>query len=377
MARPIYIFAGGGTGGHLYPGLAVAEALQRLEEDARIVFACSHRPIDRRILDPTAHAVVVQPVRPLPRRPGEVFRFLRAWGASWLQARQMVRDLRPAAVLGLGGFAAGPVVRRAAVEGAPTALINSDAVPGRANRYLADRCDVIFTQFPVAATHFRAKHGDKVRCVGCPVRAGIVAADRDEAMRCFALDPSRRTLLVLGGSQGARSVNEAVAALAADLETLADQWQVLHVTGPDGVGTTAASGAVRRVAYCERMDLAYAAADLALCRSGASTMAELAATGTPAVLMPYPYHADDQQRLNAAGFSEAGAGEIVTDAVEPAVNAEALRRELIPLMSDPARLTRMTEAAKAIGGQDAAEEVAAWLVGSGHAQPGGAAPRRS
>ncbi len=362
MARPIYIFAGGGTGGHLYPGLAVGEALQRAEPDARIVFACSDRPIDRRILDPTPHGVVVQPVRPLPRRPAKVGGFLLAWGASWLQARQMVRDLRPAAVLGLGGFAAGPVVRRAAGEGVPVALINSDAVPGRANRYLADRCDVIFTQFPAAEMHFRAKHRGKVRCVGCPVRQAIARGDRDEAMRRFDLDPSRRTLLVLGGSQGARSVNEALAALSGDIEALADRWQVLHVTGPDQVDAAGASDSIRRLAYCERMDLAYATADVALCRAGASTMAELAATGTPAVLMPYPYHADDQQRLNAAGFSETGAGVIVTDAVDPAVNADALRSELIALMSDPERLERMTAAAKAIGGHAAAEEIAAWLV---------------
>ncbi len=366
MGAPIYIFAGGGTGGHLYPGLAVADELRRRRPDARVVFACSNRDVDRHILEPTGWGIVVQPVRPIPRGPLDLPGFLRAYAASWRQARQMVRDLRPAAVLGLGGFAAAPVVARAAGEGVRTGLLNPDAVPGKANRLLARRVDAVFTQFSATARCFPPRLREKVRRVGCPVRAAFAEADRDEAVRHFELDPARKTLLVNGGSLGAASINEAVEALAGDLAPLGDTWQLLHVTGRDKGGAPPAMPEgllVRRLDYCRRMDLAYAAADLALSRSGAVTVAELTATATPAVLMPYPYHADRQQTLNAADLCSAGAAVICDDAKAPAPNADALRRTLLPILGEPPRLAAMTAAAVTASGQAATCAVAAWLLG--------------
>ncbi|HUU21894.1 MAG TPA: glycosyltransferase, partial [Phycisphaerae bacterium] len=287
MTRPIYIFAGGGTGGHLYPGLAVAEQLERLDRGAQVVFACSNRPIDRRILDPLDYPVVPQPVRPLPRNPKGWIGFLKAWRRSIAQASQMIADLTPVAVLGLGGFAAGPLVRRAARVGVPTALLNPDAVPGKANRYLAKHADIIFSQFDSARERFGPGARQKVRCVGCPVRSSFLSAERPEALRHFDLRTDRKTLLVNGGSLGARLINDAVLGLKGDLAALSEAWQVLHVTGPDryaevGGAWKTAGIHTRVLPYCDRMDLAYAAADLVVGRCGASTAAELAATATPA-----------------------------------------------------------------------------------------------
>jgi len=362
-----YIFAGGGTGGHVYPGLAVAAELTRLRPDAKVVFACSRREIDRRILDPQPYAIVPQPVRPLPRRPWQVFSFARAWWASSRLARDLVRDLRPRAVLGLGGYAAGPVVKRAARRRIPTGLVNPDAVPGKANRYLAKYADVIFTQFEPTRRSFSPRLEGKVRCVGCPVRRALLGADRHEALRHFRLDPARKTLFVQGGSQGAANINQAVLALGGDLDELADTWQVLHVTGP-GQGEQVFRQAadrrilVRALEFCDRMDLAYAAAALVLGRSGAGTVAELSATGTPAVLMPYPYHADQQQQQNAAPLAEAGAAMICQDERDAALNAEALRGTLIVILRDPARLSAMEQAAGGLARPDAAATIAAWLA---------------
>ena len=366
LAGPIYIFAGGGTGGHVYPGLAVAAEVVRRQGDAKVVFACSDRPIDRQILDATPYAVVVQPVQPIPRGLAAGVRFLRAYVSSALLARQMIADLSPAAVLGLGGFAAGPLVCRAAKTRIRTGLLNPDAVPGKANRLLARRVDAIFTQFAATAECFGPAARGKVRQVGCPVRRELTAGTRDEAVRHFGLRPDRRTLFVNGGSQGAASVNEALARLAGDLDELADTWQVLHVTGRMQVGYVPHEAArihMRVVDYCERMDLAYAAADLALTRGGAGTVAELMATATPAVVMPYPYHADQQQRLNAAVLCEAGAAVIVDDAKAAEPNAARLRVDLLTILRDAGRLGQMTLAAANTRTVSAAEDVARWLTG--------------
>ena len=368
MPSNIYIFAGGGTGGHLCPGLAVAKEVTDLDGAAAIVFACSRRPIDRRILDPLPYAIVPQAVRPLPRAAGAIWPFLRAWSSSKAQAAQMIRDLRPAAVLGLGGFAAAPVVRAAAKAGVATALLNPDAVPGKANRYLAGRPDVIFTQFEATAEAFGHRVRDKVRCVGCPVRQALLTADRGQAEAHFDLLADRKTILVLGGSQGAETINAAVAVLATcdAMAELAEQWQILHITGPakdyrpPNIGADRV--AIRRLEYCQRMDLAYAAADLAVCRGGASTVAELAATATPAVILPYPHHADRQQWLNAAALAEAGGAVICEDARTTSLNVAALRSAMVPILQDGPRLAAMQAAARSAARPDAARQVANWLV---------------
>jgi UDP-N-acetylglucosamine--N-acetylmuramyl-(pentapeptide) pyrophosphoryl-undecaprenol N-acetylglucosamine transferase len=368
VTGPIFIFAGGGTGGHVYPGLAVAGELVRLRPDARIVFACSDRPIDRHILEPTPYAIVPQPVQPLPASVAAAARFIRCYLASALQARQMIADLGPSAVLGLGGFAAAPVVCRAAKCGTRTAMLNPDAVPGKANRMLARRADAIFTAFAATADKFPAAVRAKVHHVGCPVRRSFMEADRPQALDHFGLRGDRKTLVINGGSLGAASINQAVALLADELGELGGVWQVLMITGRDksGPALEARGGlCVRTLDYCERMDLACAAADLSLGRAGAGTVAELAATATPAVLMPYPYHADQHQRLNAAELCQAGAAIIVEDAGSPETNAARLRETLLPILRDPARLDTMRQAARSVKGAGAAERVARWLLGMG------------
>ena len=157
MSRNTYIFAGGGTGGHLYPGLAVADELRRVDEDAVVVFACSNRSIDRQILDSLDYPVVPQPVLPLPKSPLKFVSFLRAWKQSKALASTLLNDLKPHAVLGLGGFAAGPVVQEAAKKSVPTAMLNPDSIPGKANRFLAPpgRCNLHAVFIHDGAFHVR------------------------------------------------------------------------------------------------------------------------------------------------------------------------------------------------------------------------------
>ena len=331
------------------------------------MFACSQRDVDRLILTRTGYAFVPAPIRPLPRKLHEVPAFMSAWTRSCAIARDMIRDLRPRAVLGMGGFAAVPVLRRAARLGLKTGLLNPDAVPGKANRYLSRKVQAIFTQFESTRECFRSPDRGKVRCVGCPVRPDLNRPDRKEAIEFFELRPDRRTLLVLGGSSGSASINEAITAIAGDLVQLGGQWQVLHLTGPRGKSPSHQPGCggellIRALEYSHRMALAYAVGDLVVSRGGAVTIAELAITGTPAVIIPYPYHKDLHQKLNAEQFVSSGAGICLEDARDPSSNAAKLRSMLLPLMSDPQRLSAMGHAATDLGRPAAAGEIARWLT---------------
>ena len=362
----MYIFAGGGTGGHLYPGLAVTEEPTHFRGQARIIFCCSSRPIDRQILEPLDCPVVPQPVLPLPRSVSQIPKFLLAWWGSKALAGDLIRDLRPAAVLGLGGFAAAPLVKAAAKAHVRTALLNPDALPGKANQHLARLVDVIFTQFESTAARFPANVRTKVRCVGCPVRSELLRGDREEAIQHFELLDDRKTLLIFGGSLAAASINEAIVELADELGEFADRWQVLHVVGARksfGAADAYQRAGIhaRTLEYSHRMDLAYALADLVLSRGGASTIAELTATATPAVILPYPHHRDQQQKYNAASLVRAGAAICIPDTASR--TATSLRAELLPLMADPKRLDEMQRRAASLPKRNAASDVAKWLAG--------------
>jgi UDP-N-acetylglucosamine--N-acetylmuramyl-(pentapeptide) pyrophosphoryl-undecaprenol N-acetylglucosamine transferase len=329
MRTHLYIFAGGGTGGHLYPGLAVARELAKRDPDGRILFITGPREIDAQILDPTPYAIASLPTAPFHKSFRGGGRFLMGYLRSRRQSRRMLNNLHPAAVLGLGGYASAPLTLAAAKMGLRTGMLNPDAVPGKANLMLAKRVECIFTQFEGTRSHFRPVDQEKVLPVGCPVRTELLSAGRDEAMTHFDLDPARRTLLVFGASLGAASINEALVELVPTLIPHADRWQVLQITGRGKIGLVRTDGPLRvRVhEYCDRMDLAYAAADLAICRAGAVTVAELAATGTPSILLPYPYHKDDHQEL----------------------------------LGDEARLGTMAGAARTQARDNAAEQVARWM----------------
>lgn len=365
--HPTYIFAGGGTGGHIAPALAVAEQVRQLRPEADVLIACTEREIDRRMLEPSGYAFVPQPVRPIPRSPLRWPRFYLTWRRSLRFARDLLAERRPAAVLGLGGFAAGPAVRVAAERGLPTALLNPDAIPGKANRYLARRVGTIFTQFEVTTGHF-GEEGDKCRPVGCPIRADLLGVERRGAVEGLGLDPARRTLVVMGGSLGAQTINEAALSNVTLLAARSARWQVLHISGPGKAGEAREAYEAADVPhvvmeFCDTMGLVYAAADLVIGRAGANTIAELMATGTPAVLLPYPFHRDQHQRHNAAAMVDAGAAVLVEDQVDPAGNAAVVRDALEPLLTDVGHLERMAAAAHSLARPNAARAVAEWLVG--------------
>lgn len=379
---PWFVFAGGGTGGHLFPALAVVESLRSRGSPVDASFFCTQRPIDRDILGRAGVEAVPQSVTPVPSRPWKWPGFYLRWRESVGLCVRRFRERPPIAVVGAGGYASGPPVHAAMKLGIPTYLLNPDAVPGKANRYMArkGRLAGIFAQWEVTREHFPP--GAPVRVTGCPVRsafarqvAGFQARPeaRQEALQSFGLEPGRRTLLVTGASQGSRTINDAVVALAEVITRRG--WQILHLAGAADHARVeqAYAGAAPRVeglrcrvlAFTDRMPDAMSAADLIISRAGASSLAEIQVVGRASILLPYPFHKDRHQWHNGAALAEAGAAVLVEDAKDAAVNARALEPTLVPLLENDARRTAMAEAALKLGRPTAAEAIAEVLWRAG------------
>ncbi len=361
---PLIVFAGGGTGGHLYPALAITQALRSRLPDARFLFFSSQRQIDRRILTQADVEPVGQPLAPLSRLPWRWPGMLRRYRESSRLCRVRFESERPAVVVGTGGLASVPAVREAVRAGVPTAILNPDVLPGRANRRLSRLVDVIFAQWHETIEHLPSRA--RVIVSGCPVRPEFCRPDRTAGIERFGLDPHRKTLLVTGASQGARSINQAITANLDFLESRHD-WQVLHLTGQDdheAVDRAYRGRALRAVVlpFTEHMADALAVADLVVARAGASTLAEITAVGRASVLMPYPYHRDQHQLANARCLAKVGAARILRDAVDPAVNGPALREAFEPLMAGDQERASLADAARQIGQPEAASHVANRLV---------------
>jgi len=355
--RRIFL-AGGGTGGHLYPGLAIAEAIRRLDPDAAIAFSSTRREIDRKVLAGCGYPVTPIDARPFRKTPWTWPGFLASLFIAGNQTRRRFREFCPDVVVGLGGFGSYSPVRVGHKYGASTAILNPDIVPGRANRTLARQADAVFCQFEETA----ASLGDRARATGCPVRPSLLARRRSDGASAFGLDPSKKTLLVTGASLGARTVNRAVVALLKE-RGLPAGWQVLHLTGHAEYAEVAAAyktisaPAVVRP-YADDMGLAYAAADLVVARAGASTIAEILAVGLPVVFVPYPYHRDQHQLQQARAVEALGAATVVVDRPDSPETRRELGEVLYSLMSDPPRLAAMREKARAASRPRAAEDVA-------------------
>lgn len=350
------VLAGGGTGGHLAPGIAVADELRRRREGLRVVFFGTGRPVEERMVRPAGYELRVAPAVRLPRSVLEVPLFpFRLW-QSIRCARAALRETVPAVVVGLGGYGAAPAVRAARSLGIPSVLLEQNSIPGRANRWLSRVAEEVYVQFECSRRYFR--HPDRVHVLGNPLRRGITQGSRDEARRAFSLEEGRRTLLVLGGSQGASRINHAVCDALDELER-AGNLQVVHQTGSTDLTWVSArheaSGMTGHVAgFIDTMADALAAADLIVGRAGATTLAEIAAVGRPAVLVPYPHAADNHQYLNAKAFEDAGAAVIVPDA---RLDGPTLARVVGELMQDDDRRRQMAEAAHTLAKPDATRDV--------------------
>ncbi|MDN4595836.1 UDP-N-acetylglucosamine--N-acetylmuramyl-(pentapeptide) pyrophosphoryl-undecaprenol N-acetylglucosamine transferase [Leifsonia virtsii] len=349
-----YLLAGGGTAGHVNPLLAVADRLRRDDPAAEVLVLGTEEGLEARLVPQRGYELATIPKLPFPRRPNAAaLRFPGEYRRSIRTVRELIRDRGIDAVVGFGGYAAAPAYSAARSEGVPLVLHEANARPGLANRLGA-------RYTPWVGVAFEGTPLPHPTFVGMPLRVEIEqldrAAARPEAAAEFGLDPDRPTLLVTGGSLGARRINQTVAARAEALT--AAGWQVLHIQGGRGELADPGVEGYRLLEYCDRMDLALAIADAAVARAGAATVCEFAALGIPAVYVPFPI-GNGEQRYNAAGVLRAGGGMLVDDAAfEPAwVDAH-----LLPLLADRASVAEMGERAASAGVRDGSDRMVALIL---------------
>lgn len=367
-ALPTVLFAGGGTGGHIVPNLAVVDRLREMGVAFTPHFLVSGRAIDAKVMAGRDLAFTQISAQPLSLHPQKLLSFTRnLFGGAKSQALRAMRETHAKAVVATGGFVSAPVVLAARQAGIPLALVSLDAVPGKANQWVAPLATKHFSAYPVP--------GGKTEVVGPLLRLGVVSRKKPEQAReALGMDPHKSLLLVFGGSQGGGTVNQAMAELAGRQMTrnALKDWQVLHLTGEaDFLACQAAWAAcqkatgleVRVEPFLNGLSDAWAAASVALCRAGAGSVGEAWAAGVPCVFMPYPWHKDQHQKLNALPLEKAGGAITLTDLKETQANARQLEETLVPLLARPDKVAQMRRALFAHPPGDGALALAQWVAG--------------
>jgi UDP-N-acetylglucosamine--N-acetylmuramyl-(pentapeptide) pyrophosphoryl-undecaprenol N-acetylglucosamine transferase len=324
--RPFVAIACGGTGGHLFPGIAVAEELKK--RGCKIALLISPKDVDQQaVKSAQGFEVFTLPAVGLQNR--NYFSFVKSFWNSFCAARKIFRERKPDAVLAMGGFTSAPPILTARKFGAKTFLHESNTIPGRANRFLARFVDEAFVGFPEAVTRLKAR---KISVTGTPVRPQFQPRDAAECRLVLGLEPNRPTVLVVGGSQGASSLNEMI--LSA-LPLLGEEnWQWLHLTGANDFEKVKAAYAAQKLravvkSFLAEMDLALGAATACVSRSGASSLAEIAAMRLPSLLVPFPAAADNHQYFNALAFEKTGAADFYYQKIAPDQKAKDLISNLL------------------------------------------------
>lgn len=360
------IFAGGGTAGHINPALSMADALKA--EGHEILFVGTPEGLESDLVPRAGYTLQTVRARPLPRKIS--LGLIRAVGDAALglgQSMRLIRRFRPNVVVGTGGYVAGPVLLAAVLQRVPTLIHEQNAFPGGTNRTLGRWVDRVALGYQEAAPYFPRR--DKLVVTGNPVRSDLLTIGKAEGLRRLGLRSDRRTLIIFGGSRGARSINQAVFAARERLHALRNV-QIVHQTGAAGfaevveayssVGVSPTSEEsivdknIRVVPYIYDMPAALAAADLVLSRAGALSVAELTLRGLPSILVPYPYATGDHQTFNAKPLVDAGAARSIPDKL---LDGERLAQQIEELIYDTDALRRMGAKAKSLGRPEAVKEL--------------------
>jgi UDP-N-acetylglucosamine--N-acetylmuramyl-(pentapeptide) pyrophosphoryl-undecaprenol N-acetylglucosamine transferase len=345
------LIAAGGTGGHIYPGIAVAKELMRRDEGSEVLFVGTARGLETRIVPENGfqlsliNSAGLKSVGAVKKLKG-----LAVLPRSFLEARQIIRQFRPHVVVGAGGYVSGPVLLMAKVMGVPTLVMDSNALPGFTNRQLARFVDKAALTFEEALPYF----GRKGVVTGNPVRKeffDVPAKQRDD----------RFHVLIFGGSQGAHAINSAMADALEHLGGLAERMSITHQTGEadfEQIRESYSRSAITQYdvrPFISDMVSEFAKADLIVSRAGATTCAELAAAGKAAIMIPLPTAADDHQRKNAEAMQNAGAAKML---LQRELSGESLAAQILELADGPAAITEMENAARELSRDDAAERAA-------------------
>jgi UDP-N-acetylglucosamine--N-acetylmuramyl-(pentapeptide) pyrophosphoryl-undecaprenol N-acetylglucosamine transferase len=364
MVRHRIVLTGGGTGGHIYPALAVAEYLKEDPEVEALLYMGAAGHLEEKLAGEQGLPFRGLKVSGMPRKLSTKF---LSWPVELtgaiLEARELLRAFRPTAVLGTGGYASAPPLAAANFLSVATAVHEPDAHPGLVNRLFASRADLVSLGMEAAADILKPAKG-KLIVNGNPVRKSIISPlGRDAACAVLGLDEHIKTILVTGGSQGAQAINQALMEVLPVLLNADQPVQIIHQVGEKNLQAVR-EGLDKSIlnhpryflrAYFDDLSIAYAVSDLAVCRAGAMTVAELAVTGTPALFIPYPFAAGDHQTHNARFVSSKGAASLI---LQSKLSGRLLADELLQLAGNPQRLKEMRAAMLSLGKPQAAADLA-------------------
>ncbi len=362
MSKFRIVIAAGGTGGHLYPTIAIADEIRRARPDADIAFIGTADRIEAQEVPRAGYAFDSIQIAAPGKRLGSLVQFPIAFLKAVMRSHSLLKANRPCAVLCGGAYLSVPVGVAAKLLGIPVVLLEINSVVGKANRLLSRVAEKIFLAYPESRTQFASLPDAMIAISGTPVRPGFgdQGISKAEARRTLGFDPLRSLILVFGGSLGARAINEAIAANA---DALIEQgysilWQVGKGNSVDELKSRFAGRPEIRVEeYLYEMEQAYAAADFVICRAGASSLAELARLGKPAILVPYPHAAENHQEANARAFEQSGAAVVLRD---NELSAKLL--EQVTAIDLDAVKAHMSIAMKSRENKEAAKIVTEWLI---------------
>jgi len=358
------IMSGGGTGGHIYPAITIIRAIQNEVQDCEVLFIGTQQGLESDIIPKEGFDFCTIDVRGFERRlsVSNVHTIIKTIGSIW-KSRQIIRKFKPDIVIGTGGYVCGPVLLAASMMNIPTMIQEQNVIPGITNKILSRFVDKIAVGYEAAIKNFTNR--DKIFVSGNPIRSEVLSATREEGITALGLDPAKRTILISGGSRGARSINQAMVQVHQEFAGRLD-IQLLHITGENEyngivgnlkqccIDTTKAGNIIIKP-YLYNMPQALAVADIAVFRAGAIGLAELTARGIPSILIPYPYAAENHQEFNARVMEEQGAAVVIHDAQ---LNGTRLIAEINELVNSPQKLDGMAIASKKIGCPKAAESIA-------------------
>lgn len=359
------LYAGGGTGGHIFPSIAIQERVADIDANVRPHFLTSQRPLDAQIMADHHFDTTPLPARPMSMRPWHWLGIYKQWRASMNAVDRVIDQHKPIALVAMGGFVAAPAAKAAKRRGVPVLLVNLDAVPGRANRYIAGLATQCFTAYPTDAFA-------DAQLVGVPLRKSALATvDPAAARAALGLTTDRETLLITGASQGARSINQALVALTEDapFRKAMASWQIYHLAGDNAEDIAALKAAYAKHGipavvqpFTHEMGLTWAAATIAVSRAGAGSVAEVWSSATPTIFLPYPFHKDQHQKLNAAPLVDTDTALMLEDLVDPARNARQLAAPLTQLMQNPGEQQRIRQSLREHQPREGADAAARWLM---------------
>lgn len=348
-----FLFAGGGTGGHLYPAIAVADEIKRLKPESEILFVGTKSKIEGRVIPQLGYGFKSIWIKGFSRKFNlSNILFPIKLVVSILQSIFISFKFKPRVAIGSGGYVAGPAIWGASVMGAKIILMESNSYPGVTTRLLEKYADEVHITFEDSKKYLR--HPEKIKLTGNPVRSELGKTNKSDALKYFGLDENKFTILILGGSLGAQSINDAVANCLEDLEK--NNFQIIWQTGKNYYDNYKKFNftSVKISDFIDDMNKAYSACDLLVARAGATTIAELSVLGIPSILIPSPHVAENHQYYNAKSLADNGAAVLIKDSELK----DSLKNEILNLAKDKNLLKSLSENAKKIARPNAANEIA-------------------